>query len=254
MRKPVPDRPPRAPRPRSGPDRLRRTRPTALAFGLFWLAIPSAQAQVSGSVGVASDERWRGRSLSAGQPAATLALAYDDRSGFYADASATGAVIDDRIDLIGVAADAGYAWRLPSGLSLDIGATHRQFTRYFSGRRPTGYSEVYAGISGRSLSARLHYSPSYFGRGSAAYGTIEAVIRPASRWRLIGHAGAVAYLDAPPVPQLHRLQYDYSLGVARQQGAIELRLAWSNGGPDPDYFQGRPHSKSALVLSASLGF
>ncbi|MET0308933.1 MAG: TorF family putative porin [Sphingomonas sp.] len=214
----------------------------------------SAHAQVSGSVSVASDERWRGRSLSAGQPATTAMLAYDDKSGFYADASATGALIDDHVDLIGVAADAGYAWRLPSGGSLDIGATHRQFTRYFSGRRSTSYSEVYAGISSRSLSARLHYSPSYFGRGSVVYGSLEAVVRPVPRWRLIGHAGTIAYLDERPAPQLRRVQYDYSLGVARQQGAVELRLAWTNGGPDPDYFQGRPHSKGALVASASFGF
>lgn len=240
---------------RNGCASLRRIRRAAVALGLFWLAVTPALAQVSGSLTLASDERWRGRSLSGGQPAATATLSYDAPSGFYADAAASGALIDEGVHLIGLAADAGYAWRLPSGVSLDLGLTHRQFTRYFSGGRSVGYSEVYAGVNGRSLSASVRYSPNYFRRGSdALYGSIDGVLRPAPGWRLIGHAGTLAYLDGPPVPQLRKAQYDYSLGVARQQGAVDLRLTWSNGGPDPDYFEGRPHSKSALVLSVAFGF
>ena len=242
------------PRTPNGRARLGNIR-AGFTLGLFWLAIAPAQAQVSGSVSITNDERWRGRSLSEGQPAATAALAYDDRSGIYADASATGALIDNRVELIGVAADAGYAWRLPSGTALDVGLTRRQFTRYFSGGRSTGYSEIYAGVSARSLSARIHYSPDYFGRGTnILYASVEGVLRPAPRWRVIGQLGALAWLDGRPVPQVRPVQYNYSLGVARQQGAVELRLAWTNGGPDPDYFGGRPHSKSALVASATFGF
>jgi uncharacterized protein (TIGR02001 family) len=234
---------------------LRRTRRAALALGLFWLVSTPARAQISGSLTVTSDERWRGRSLSAGQPAATAALSYDDRSGFYVDAAATGALIDDGVRLIGGAADAGYAWRLPSDVSLDIGITHRQFTRYFSGGRSTGYSEVYAGVNGRSLSASVRYSPNYFRRGaSMIYGSVDGVLRPAPRWRVIGHVGAITYLNGPAVPRLRSTQYDYSLGVARQQGRVELRLAWTGGGPYRDYYDGGGHSKKALVLSAAIGF
>jgi uncharacterized protein (TIGR02001 family) len=232
-----------------------RARRAALALGLFWLTTIPARAQVSGSLTLTSDERWRGRSLSAGQPAATASLSYDDRSGFYVDAAATGALIDEGARLIGGAADAGYAWRLPSNVSLDIGITHRQFTRYFSGGRATGYSEIYAGVNGRSLSASVHYSPNYFRRGaSTIYGSFDGVLRPAPLWRVIGHVGAITYLNGPAVPRLRSTQYDYSLGVARQQGAVELRLAWTGGGPDRDYFDRSVHSKSALMLSAAIGF
>lgn len=239
---------------RSGRARLPGIRYAVPALGL-WLAAAPAAAQVSGSLSVTSDERWRGRSLSAGQPAATAALSYDDASGFYLDAAATGAWIDDRPALIGVAADAGYAWRLRSGASLDLGLTRRQFTREFSGGRTTGYTEIYAGVSGRSLSARIHYSPDYFRRGrNVLYASVAGVLRPAPGWRVIGQLGATAYLDGRPVPQLRPVQYDYSLGVARRQGAVELRLAWTNGGPDSDYFRGTEHSRSALVASAAIGF
>jgi uncharacterized protein (TIGR02001 family) len=226
-----------------------------LALGLVWLSILPCEAQISGTVSVTSDERWRGRSLSAGHPAATAGISYDDASGFYLDAAATGALSGDSVSLIGIAADAGYAWRLPSGTALDIGVHRRQLTRYSSSGRSTGYTELYAGVSGRSLSARIHYSPDYFRRkANVLYASLDGVLRPATNWRLLAHAGAASYLDGRPVPQVRPVQYDYSLGVARQQGAVELRLLWATGGPDRDYFSGRPRSKSALVLSASLGF
>ena len=111
-----------------------------------------AQAQWNGEVEVTSDERWRGRSLSAGRPAATVSLGYDDRSGIYVDGSATVAALRSGPDLVSIGVDAGYARRLESGLVLDLGLTRHEFRGAGSGASGSGYTELYVGASGRSLS------------------------------------------------------------------------------------------------------
>lgn len=214
-----------------------------------------APAQWSGEVAVTSDERWRGRSLSAGRPAATLSLGYDDRSGLYADGSATVAALRSGPDLVSIGVDAGYARRLRSGLVLDLGLTRREFRGGGSGASGSGYTELYLGASGRSLSGRLLYSPDYLQRGiHTLYGTLDGVVRPLPGWRLLGHAGRLTVLRQRPQGGSTGDQFDYSLGVARQIGRVDARLAWSGGGPGKDYYGARPRSRQAVTLSASLGF
>src|SRR5579863_229225 len=73
----------------------RRVRTDVLALLLAaaasgWAA--SAAAQVSGSVSVMSEYIVRGYSVSAGKPAASLNLSYDDPSGLYLNGSLIGAL------------------------------------------------------------------------------------------------------------------------------------------------------------------
>jgi uncharacterized protein (TIGR02001 family) len=51
---------------------------------LPWLLALDAQAQLSGSAGVASNYMYRGISLSDDKPVARAALNYDDASGWFA--------------------------------------------------------------------------------------------------------------------------------------------------------------------------
>lgn len=241
--------------PRPGWKRARRRHYVAVPLLVILLAAPcAAVAQVSGAITVASDNRWRGRTLSAGRPVTSVALAYDAPGGAYADAVATAALTGDlRIFPISIALDAGYAWRTSTGIALDLGVTRQEFSRHASGGRRAGYSEVYAGFSGRVLAARLAYSPDYFAIGShTLYGSVEAVARPAPQWRFLAHAGSIIYLSPIRVPNLRTVEYDASLGVARTVGNLELRLDLSTGGPDRDLYRGRAHSKTALVGSVSL--
>lgn len=205
---------------------------------------------------VASDDRLRGRSLSSDRPIVSLALAYDEPGGFYIDGSATASwTRGDGVALIGGAVDAGYAWRTSGGVTIDLGATRQQFTRYFSGRRSTGYSEVYVGVGHRDLSARLSYSPDYFARGShALYLSLDRAIRLSDAWRVTAHGGAIAYLSPLRVNGLRSVEYDYAIGVARRWNIVEVRLGLSSGGPDPDYYGQRPHSKTRLTLGGTLVF
>lgn len=214
-----------------------------------------ARAQWNGELSVTSDERWRGRSLSAGRPAATLSLGYDDRSGVYVDGSATVAALRGGPDLVSIGVDAGYARRLKNGLVLDLGLTRREFRGAGSGASGSGYTELYLGASGRSLAARLLYSPDYLQRDvRTLYGTLDGVVRPLPRWRLLGHAGVMTVLHQRPWGGMTGTQFDYSLGVARQIGKVDARLAWSGGLPGRDFYGDRPRSRQALTVSAALGF
>lgn len=214
-----------------------------------------AQAQWNGEIEVTSDERWRGRSLSAGRPAATVSLGYDDRSGIYVDGSATVAALRSGPDLVSIGVDAGYAQRLQNGLVLDLGLTRREFRGAGSGASGSGYTELYVGASGRSLSGRVLYSPDYLQRGvHTLYGTLDGVVRPLPGWRLLGHAGAMTVLRQRPWGGMTGTQLDYSLAVARQIGKVDARLAWSGGGPGKDFYSDRLRSRQAVTVSASIGF
>lgn len=228
--------------------------PEALVL-LALLLAPAARAQWSGQLAVTSDERWRGRSASDGRPAATLSLGYDHRSGVYADSSATVAALPGGLDLVAAGVDAGYAWRLPGGRVLDLGVTRREFLRATAAWGRAGYSEIYAGIGGRSLSARLQYSPDYLRRGtSTLYATLDGVVRPAPAWRLLGHAGVMRFLGSVPSYSADATQFDYSLGAARRIGRIDAQLAWTGGLPGADFYRGRTRARQAVTLAVSLGF
>lgn len=233
-----------------------RVRDEALpALLLSLLSAVPAHAQWSGQISITNDERWRGRSISEGRSAATLSLGYDDRSGAYADVSATAAALPQGPALVSAGVDAGYAWRLPGGRVLDLGLTRREFRTAATVPRGSGYTEAYLGIGGRSLSARLHYSPDYLWRDtSTLYATLDGVVRPAPGWRLLAHGGAMQFLGGLPRYGADRTQFDYSLGVAKRFGRVDAQLAASGGAPGTDFYRGADHVRRAVTLTLSLGF
>jgi uncharacterized protein (TIGR02001 family) len=215
----------------------------------------TAQAQVAGSISIESDYRFRGRSLSSGQPVATASLDYDDASGFFIDGSITGVLGGDRPGLLGVQGNIGYATRLSSKLSMDVGVLRSQYTPSYTGDRATHYTELYLGIIRRSLSSRVYFSPDYFrGGASTLYGEIEGAIEPAKDWHLTAHVGGLIYLNRPTPYANWRNQHDWRVGVSRQLGAFDVHLNLSGGGPGHDYYSGRPRRRTALVVGATRSF
>lgn len=214
-----------------------------------------AQAQVAGSVTLDSDDRFRGHSLSSGNPVAIASLDYDDASGFFIDGSATGVLGGDRPGLLGVQGNIGYATRLSSKLSLDVGVLRSQYTSSYTGDRAAHYTEVYLGLTRRNVSSRVYVSPDYFHSGiTTVYGEIEGAIEPARNWHLTAHVGGLLYLNRPTPYAGRRDQYDWRLGVSRQLGAFELHLNLSSGGPGADYYGGELRSRTALVVGATRSF
>src|SRR5262249_5305778 len=114
---------------------IRRRRPRtskpflrSAAAGVF-LAAGAACAQVSGTLSVMTDYRYRGISLSAGDPALQGSVVYDDPSGAYAGLFASNVefAISHHRELE-VLPYVGYVRRLASGLAVEIGAEYAAFT------------------------------------------------------------------------------------------------------------------------------
>src|SRR6185369_11635128 len=119
-----------------------------------------AAAQVGGSVIVESDYRFRGISLSGGDPTAHLNLAYDHASGWYTGASLAGTELKPGSRKTALTAYLGYASRRGDLGAWEAGAV---LNRFF-GLTYYDYDEVYAGFIAERWTARVYYSPDYFGR------------------------------------------------------------------------------------------
>jgi uncharacterized protein (TIGR02001 family) len=157
------------------------------ALASLTLVATVAGAQVSGSASVVSDYRYRGVALTQGDPAAQLDIAYDHSSGLYAGGFASNVKFyshaPEQAQLVGYG---GYAWRLQRGWSVDTGASFSDFTNDADYR----YFELHTGIATESVSARVYYSPNYFG-GSihSVYAELNGSYRLFDPFKLIGHAG-----------------------------------------------------------------
>jgi uncharacterized protein (TIGR02001 family) len=191
----------------------------------FALAAVDASAQISGSLTLVSDYRFRGISLSHNRPAAQLGVAYDDAQSWYAGAFASTVQLADPINRqLQTTAFVGYVRRFPSGLSSEVGADYSTFTG------PHGYSypEVYWGIASENLSGRVYYSPRYFGQVSdAIYGEVNAVQPLFDRVRLLAHAGALRNKSESiyTVQAAHPV-FDARVGVGIDFDQFNVQVSW----------------------------
>ncbi len=215
-----------------------------------------AAAQVAGKLSLQSDYQVRGYSVSRGRPVGILDLSYDSPSGVYLNGQVFGALPDDyNPGLVGTIGDLGYARRLSSTLSVDGGVTRSEYFGAGAGGYHTGYTEIYAGLASRRLSAHLYYSPDYFRPGvKTLYGDVEGNIGIFAGIRLNAHIGSLGYLDRPaPLPR-GRTQYDWRVGASRQFGAIDVHATLSGGGPSPQFYDGEQHSKTEFIVGAGYTF
>lgn len=213
-----------------------------------------AHAQLAASIGVESDYRFRGVSLTGRRPAATLQIAYDDPSGIYANAVGIGAIGRDEPRFVGVLANVGYARRIGPELYLDGGVVRSEYRASYGDRRSRNYTEAYVGLGFDRFTARLSYSPDYFHPDAdTLYGEVEAALQPAPEWRLNAHAGALVYLRSPYYVR-HSAYYDWRVGASRRLGNFEVHAALSGGGPGKDYYGEYPRSRTALTAGASWSF
>ncbi len=219
----------------------------------FLFVYADAFAQVSGSASLLSDYRYRGVSLSRNRPAAQLAVAYDDASGWYGGAFASTVQLFYPTRELQVVSFVGYARRLPSGLSWEAGADYSAVT----GPLSYSYPEVYLGIATENVSARLYYAPRYFGQDSdVIYGEINASQQLLDRVRLLAHSGVLrnnGQSDYGLRPDRHIL--DASVGVALDFDQFSVQLSWvginSLNTPYPVTALRRKNS-AVLILSRSF--
>lgn len=199
-----------------------------------------------------NDSRYRGYSLSAGRPVASLDLSYDHPSGAYAGLSASAVFVPrETVRPLGVAFNGGYAKRLSQGLTVDMGFLYSRYSRYFRGGAPNSETEAYIGVTHRFLSARIAYSPHYFEQhAQRLYGELDANFSPLHRLRFDGHVGLLVPV-ASPYNETARTQYDWRVGASREFGRASFEVALTGGGPSPDLYRGRRHSRTRLLAGVS---
>src|SRR3569623_441977 len=227
----------------------------ALLAALAMFLAHAAPAQVAGSISVESDDRYRGRSLNNNQPGATGGISYDHASGIYVDVAAVAQLIGDDAGVTRLQGDVGYAVRLDSALSLDVGVQRSQYTSHYSVGRAAHYTELFFGLTRHRGSSRVYYSPDYLRSVTTTlYAEAEAALISGEKWHLSEHAGRLFYLTLAPAYAGFRDQYDWRLSLGRDVHGFDLHAALSGGGPGADFYAGDRRARTALVVGVSHVF
>ena len=210
-----------------------------------------AAAQVGGSVIVESDYRFRGISLSGGDPTAHLNLAYDHASGWYTGASLTGTELKPGSRKTALTAYLGYASRRGDLGAWEAGAVLNRFfgVTYYD------YDEVYAGFIAERWTARVYYSPDYFGRSvRTMYAELNGNLPLTAQLRAFAHLGVLARLSGNVTPGGGQTRYDARIGLGLRIADFDASLAWVDSNRGRPYVAAYDQSRSTAVLSASYDF
>lgn len=236
------------------PPAARRTKLRA-AFVAAGLALgfhsARAAAQVGAAVSIYSDERFRGVSLSDGRPVAIFDLAYDAPNGIYGAASGSLVASREGIRALGISLNTGYARRLTSGLTADVGIVHSRFSRYSALEPGRNYTEAYVGIAGKNLGGRISVSPDYLGAARwTVHGELNGHVDLTERLVLDGAIGILVPVG-PTYESDSRSQLDGRIGLAERLGRLTLHAAITGQNGGLEIYSGEKHSRAALVVGVS---
>jgi uncharacterized protein (TIGR02001 family) len=222
---------------------------SVLFAATFALASPAA-AQAGASVSIFTDDRFRGYSLSDGRPVGILDLSYDAPHGLYGALSASiAATRDDGLQPLGLQLNGGYAKRLSSGLTVDLGIVHSNYSRYSSRGPAKAYTEAYAAVAGKRLSSRIYVSRGYLKPDAwTLYGEVDANVPAGTRLRVTGHVGMLVPLNRRDTGVTYRTEFDWRLGIARDLGSITVSAALTGRGRGRDFYQERSYGRRALIF------
>lgn len=213
-----------------------------LAAFLLLCSVGTARCQTSANLAMVSAYTARGVSLDT-RPALQLRIEHDTAAGWYGGAFASPVRLDGQSQgqLI---AYGGRAQRVSSTLTLDAGASYSRFLRNGS----YNFTEFYAGLALGRSSARLFYSPKYYGGGQTLYLDLGSAYPLSERVSLAVHAGALhpfgEYRGAA------RDAADLRVSLATDVGDVRLQAGWQASWHP--YLPAAP--ARALTASASLYF
>ena len=208
-----------------------------VALGLACFACPAwaqtADWSLTGTVGVVSDYRYRGYSLSDERPALQGGLTASHASGFYGD------VFVSTIDEYGVGLDGdgpeveitgmlGWAGQM-GGFDVDVTASTY---RYPDGddvnyvEFPLQIGRTYEALSW-AIGVALAPAQAALGDEENRYGWTSLTYAPSSL--PVSFTGSVGYEDGAFAPDG---KTDWSVGVARDMGRVSLGLSWIDSDAD----------------------
>lgn len=217
------------------------------------LVASGAHAQLSGRVSVDSQYRQRGYAVVDAKPVVTATLSYDHSSGVYANGLVIVGPGNSDIAVRGIQASLGYAANVTRGVSIDAGVARTNYARVADGPLDFGYTEFYAGVTTRSITARVYYSPDYYRPNRhTLYAEIEGNIHPLRNWNLNLHLGALTYLSDPP-RYTGRSRYDWRATVSRNLNRFEVYAGVSGRGPGGDYYV-RSNGRAVLTGGVAVAF
>ena len=221
--------------------------------------VSAARAQISGSATAVTDYRFRGVSLSAGDPAAQADVNFDDPRGWYSGAFVANTRLGAQPrSMVQWLPYGGFTKRLSSGASVDLGAAYSGFTR----GNALGYFEANAGFTTDNVGIRLYYSPDYFRSDARTlYAEIDASRVLAGNLRLFAHAGDLQLLTLPPGDSdATRRQLDGRAGIAARWSSVSASISWVSSNrvatvyPVQTYYGTEHGAKSVWVLELRWSF
>jgi uncharacterized protein (TIGR02001 family) len=229
---------------------------TRLLLGvILTLSAAPAYAEIGASLTLASQDRFRGYSVSNGYPAATLSLSYDDAAGPYFEASVMAAGNpSEGVERYRFEENAGYAFRIANGPTIDAGIVHADYSGYRIYGQTAVFTEIYAGLITRRLSAHIHYSPNYFQRGVATvYSDVDGTVPLTPRIRLNAHYGFLIQTRGSH-EAAGRTAADWRIGAATDLHNLSFELAVASGAKRRSFYGGARVWGSALLFSATAAF
>ena len=214
-----------------------------LAGLLLLCSAETARCQTSANLTLVSAYTARGVALDP-HPALQLRVEHDLDSGWYAGGFASPTRLDGRRQdqLI---AYGGRAQRLTSTLTWDAGVSRSTFLR----GAEFSYSEFYAGLTLGRSSARLFYSPAYYGEGRTVYLDLSTAYPLGERVSLALHAGLMHPVG--PYRDEARDAGDVRISLATTVGEVRLQAGWQ--GKWRPYLPGAVPAR-ALTASAGIDF
>ena len=229
-----------------------RIAPALLGLSILSFAEP-AVAQVGAVVSIFSDARFRGISISDGRPVGTFDLSYDAKNGIYGAMSASGvATRNEGLRALGISLNGGFAKRLRSGLTADIGVVHSRYSHYSALSPGRNYTEVYAGLTGRNIGGRISVSPNYLGAARwTVHGELNGHVDLTERLLLEGEIGLLSPLGRSAYETHSRPQLDGRLGLAQRFSRFTLHAAITSRSGGLEIYSGKGHSATALIVGIS---
>lgn len=213
----------------------------------------AAQAQVAGTLGVASVDRYRGMGTGDDGPVVRASAMLDVSVGAYGGISGLWRTRD--AGLSRAEAMVGWSGRfgaLPPEWGWDA-ALHRT---HHAAAGDTDFTEAMLGLLGPDFALRAWYAPHYFGGYMRTFYTeLNASHAIDARWHVFGHAGWLHYGTAPDYQPRPPDRTDTLAGIGATLARWDVQLARdgilagrARGGLDA---RGR---RAAWILSASVAF
>jgi len=230
----------------------------ALAAATVVAAIlPStAQAQVSGTIAVQNDDRFRGRSVSEGEPVVIASVFYDHVSGVSAGGSTVVTSNGPDVGLLRASGHLSFAQKIGSDLSLDGGLVVQTYTDRYSNGRAQTFAEVFGGVTYGQFALHASYSPSYLDhRLETLYVEFDAVQELGSGFRANAHVGVITRLAGKGSFGGEDTRYDAQIGVTKDFDRLSLYLNASTAGSGRGtYFSGPWQGRDAAIVGISRSF